>query len=373
MDKNIKHVLQNIESKDNRGPFILFLAIFALLAWQAMQPLMTAVIWAGMLSFIATPVFRRISALMGGKTRSVSAGVTLILLAVVFLVPILVVLTSLGSEVTGFGLDISRFLSKMEIGETKNVAAFIPSWLPQWAAEYVRSFLNNSEAITTVVRKTAEWIGNLLTKTSGQLIQGISSFLFHSMVTLMVSFFFIRDGEALVEYIKSVTPLSADEKEFFFSRAGKLLHSIIYGILLTVAIQALLGGLGWWFVGLGSPAFFGMLMFFFGVFPAGTAVVWVPGGLYLLLTGDIKNGIILLVWGTAIVGTIDNLLRPLLISGGSRGEDIPTLLIILGLFGGVAKWGFLGIFLGPLVLVLFTLVFDIYRNRWLKRADGSLE
>ena len=125
------------------------------------------------------------------------------------------------------------------------------------------------------------------------------------------------------------------------------------------------GGVNWILVGLGNPAFFGMLMFFFGMFPAGTAVVWIPGGLYLLLTGDIKNGAILLLWGTAIVGTVDNLLRPILISGGKEGEEIPTLLIIMGLFGGVISWGFLGIFLGPLVLVLFTLVFDIYRSRLL--------
>jgi predicted PurR-regulated permease PerM len=137
---------------------------------------------------------------------------------------------------------------------------------------------------------------------------------------MMVSFFFIRDGAGIVEYIKSVTPLSEDEKDMFFSRTKKLLNSVIFGILLTVAIQAVLGGIGWWFVGLGSPAFFGMLMFFFGMFPAGTSVVWIPGGIYLILSGDVKGGIILLVWGAAVVGTVDNLLRPFLISGG-KGKD----------------------------------------------------
>ena len=152
----------------------------------------------------------------------------------------------------------------------------------------------------------------------------------------------------------------------FFSRTKKLLNSVIFGIILTVAIQAILGGLGWWFVGLSTPAFFGMLMFFFGMFPAGTAVVWIPGGLYLILSGDIKGGILLLAWGSIVVGTIDNLLRPFLISGGKskgKGEEIPTLLVILGLFGGVIKWGFLGVFLGPLILVLFLLIFDLYRYR----------
>ena len=160
----------------------------------------------------------------------------------------------------------------------------------------------------------------------------------------------------------------------FFSRTKKLLNSVIFGILLTVAIQAVLGGIGWWFVGLGSPAFFGMLMFFFGMFPAGTSVVWIPGGIYLILSGDVKGGIALLAWGAAVVGTVDNLLRPFLISGGKgKGEEIPTLLVILGLFGGVIKWGFLGIFLGPLILVLFILIFDLYRSRCcLKKSEDTL-
>ncbi len=102
------------------------------------------------------------------------------------------------------------------------------------------------------------------------------------------------------------------------------------------------------------------------MFPAGTAVVWIPGGIYLILSGDIKGGIFLLAWGSIVVGTIDNFLRPFLISGGKgsgKDEEIPTLLVILGLFGGVIKWGFLGIFLGPIILVLFLLIFDLYRSR----------
>ena len=192
----------------------------------------------------------------------------------------------------------------------------------------------------------------------------------------MVSFFFIRDGARIVEYVKSVTPLSEEEKIMFFTRTKKLLNSVIFGILLTVAIQAVLGGIGWWFVGLSSPAFFGMLMFFFGLFPAGTAIVWLPGGLYLILSGDIKGGIILIAWGSIVVGTIDNMLRPFLISGGNsnkgKGEEIPTLLVILGLFGGVIKWGFLGIFLGPLILVLFVMIFDLYRTRYLKGGGDPM-
>ena len=188
----------------------------------------------------------------------------------------------------------------------------------------------------------------------------------------MVSFFFIRDGEKIIDYIESVTPLEPEEKQNFFSQISGILNSIIYGIIFTVAVQAVLGAIGWWIVGLGNPVFFGMLMFFFGMFPAGTAVVWVPGAIYLAFTGDLKNAAILFVWGAAIVGTIDNLLRPYLISSGGRGGvEISTLVIILGLFGGVMKWGFLGVFVGPLLLVLFISVCGLYKKRWLESIGGK--
>ena len=233
------------------------------------------------------------------------------------------------------------------------------------------SFLSDSAAVKAFVQNVAKWLGGFLTDISGRLIHGASSMLFNTMLTLMVSFFFIRDGGRMVDYLKSVTPLAEAERENFFCRTRSVLQSVVYGVLLTVMIQACLGGLGWWFVGLGNPAFFGMLMFFFGLFPAGTTVVWLPGAIYLFLTGDAKNGAILLIWGAAVVGMVDNALRPFLISGGKSGEEIPTLTIILGLFGGVIAWGFIGIFLGPLVLVLFMVVFEIYRTRQLQKLESE--
>ncbi len=372
MDFSEEKLTQKSILFEDRGPFILFLAIFTLLAWQVTHPLMTAIIWAGMLAFMVHPLFRGINNSTGGRFRSFSAGITLCLLAVVFIVPLIIIFSSIGNDVSVIVSNISSFISEIELGQIKNPSDLIPGWLPQWANDYIRSFLSDSASVKSVVQKLAQWTGGFLTEISKRLIQGASSLLFEMMIVLMVSFFFIRDGESIIEYIKSVAPLSDDEKNSFFSRGKNLIHSVVFGILLTVAIQATLGGLGWWFVGLGSPAFFGMLMFFFGMFPAGTAIIWIPGAIYLLLTGNIKGGIILLIWGTVIVGTIDNLLRPFLISSGGKGEQISTLLIILGLFGGVIKWGFLGIFLGPLILALFSLVFDIYRNRWLKKTNGTI-
>ena len=364
--------------KDNfqgdRAAFIFFMAVFALLAWQVTHPLMMAIIWAGMLSFIVQPVYLHLTGLAGGRFRNISAAAALCLIAVLFIIPLIYIIASLGSEISKIIGAITDFMSRNEINQTKDLVDLIPSWFPDWLKDYLKDFLLDSGSVRDFVQRTAQWIGGYLTNISKSLIHGVSSILIEMVLVMMVSFFFIRDGAGIIEYIKSVTPLSEEERTMFFSRTKRLLNSVIFGILLTVAIQAVLGGIGWWFVGLSSPAFFGMLMFFFGMFPAGTSIVWIPGGVYLLLSGDVKGGIMLLTWGSIVVGTVDNLLRPFLISGGKargNGEDIPTLLVILGLFGGVIKWGFLGVFLGPLILVLFLLIFDLYRTRCCLKRDGN--
>ena len=364
--------------KDNfqgdRAAFIFFMAVFALLAWQVTHPLMMAIIWAGMLSFIVQPVYLHLTGLAGGRFRNISAAAALCLIAVLFIIPLIYIIASLGSEISKIIGTITDFMSRNEINQTKDLVDLIPSWFPDWLKDYLKDFLLDSGSVRDFVQRTAQWIGGYLTNISKSLIHGVSSILIEMVLVMMVSFFFIRDGAGIIEYIKSVTPLSEEERTMFFSRTKRLLNSVIFGILMTVAIQAVLGGIGWWFVGLSSPAFFGMLMFFFGMFPAGTSIVWIPGGVYLLLSGDVKGGIMLLAWGSIVVGTVDNLLRPFLISGGKargNGEDIPTLLVILGLFGGVIKWGFLGVFLGPLILVLFLLIFDLYRTRCCLKRDGN--
>ncbi len=352
-------------------PFMIFFALFALLAWDITAPISTPTLWAAMLSFISMPIYRFVNQrLMRNRFPGIAAGITLTLFLLICIVPILYALSTLGREAAGMGADFSQLLANIQQQAYSGKDFNFPAWLPVWAADYLTSFLENSEAVKSVLQYFAQWSAKFLSSLSAYLIEQGSSFILNVMITTMISFFLIRDGEKIVDYVKSVIPLSHDESEDFFSRTGSILNSIVYGIILTVALQALIGGVGWWFVGLGSPMLFGMLMFFFGMFPAGTAVVWVPGSIYLALTGDLKNAAILFTWGLLVVGTIDNLLRPFRISGGRGGCDIPTLLIIMGLFGGVRGWGFLGIFVGPLVLVLFVSVCDLYRKRWLRRHHG---
>ncbi len=352
--------------------FIIFFVLFALIAWNIASPLINPIIWAALLSFVVAPLDRKINRLLfKGRRPSISAALTLTAVLLICIIPVLFAASALAGELANIARVFAHFFVKIQ--QTANNGAVIefPGWMPAWVTQNIRNFMADSEAVRGAAQNIALWATRAVSSVSARLIESGASFLLCYVITMMVSFFFIRDGGKITDYIRSVTPLEPAEKTRFFSQISGILNSIIYGIIFTVAVQAALGGLGWWFVGLGNPLFFGVLMFFFGMFPAGTAVVWVPGSLYLALSGDIGNAALLFVWGAAIVGTIDNLLRPYLITAGGRnGVEISTLAITVGLFGGVVKWGFLGVFIGPLLLVLFISVCDLYRKRWLESAGG---
>lgn len=328
---------------------------------------MSPLIWAAMLSFCIHPIYRQVNSLTGQRFPSLSAAATLTLLLICFAIPCFFILASLTKEVSQIAAWTTNIIDKMQLGQIKDPVELIPTWFPFWIKEQLVAFLKDSSALREVIQKIAEWSGTALTSLSKVLVRRASTFFFNIIVVAMVTFFFIRDGSSIIKNFKGVLPLNEKERDIFYQKGKKLLNSVIFGVIISVAIQAVLGGIGWWFCKLPNPSFFGVLMFIFGLFPAGTSIVWIPGAIYLILIGNIKAGIILLIWGTLIVGTVDNFLRPLLISGGKNGGEIPTLLVIIGLFGGVFAWGFIGIFLGPITLVLFTIVFDIYKNRSIKR------
>lgn len=354
--------------------FAVLFGIFAVLAWQVARPLMSGIAWAAILAFIVRPVYDWLYLrAFKEKCRNCAACLTLLIAAVAVVIPLLLILLSLGSEITGIIARISDLITSGESGAEgiRERIMAVSSHLPAWINSHIINYFSDAESVQSLIRTAAEWFGSMLTGFSKVIIQRASSFALETAVLLMVSFFFIRDGNSILSFVKDITPLAPDEKKRFFLRATNLVNAVVYGMVLTVLIQAVIGALGWWFVGLPNPAFFGSLMFVFGMFPVGTAVVWVPGSIFLMATERLVPGIILFIWGTLIVGTIDNFLRPLLISMGGKGEEIPTLLVILGLFGGVIAWGFLGVFLGPLVTVLFILVLQIYRARKSETAEND--
>ena len=179
--------------------------------------------------------------------------------------------------------------------------------------------------------------------------------LTHLMLSAFLAFFFLRDASVLADRLSvGADRLAGDRGKHLIKVAGDTVRGVIYGILGTAIAQALLAGLGFWIAGVPGAVLLSVLTFFFGVVPFGPPLVWLPAAGWLFAQGKPGLGIFMLIYGTFGISGVDNVIKPLLISQGSK---MPFVLIFCGVIGGALAFGLVGVFLGPTLLaVTFRLI-----------------
>lgn len=342
--------------KESIVPFAALLCLFVLIAAVVVRPLATALIWAAVISFISYPIYRFIHVkIFKGRYSYLAAGINTGLMLFVLVLPAI-----------GIGIAIMREIAKLY--------SFFVAWYPKAGEIPLESILSLPQLAwifsafpdisgmpiwSGLASHIAGVLASIMTGMSREMVGNAFKLAYKLLVIVVATFFMTRDGHKAVGFIRDIIPLSSGDRDSFFMRVNQMLYAIFYGIILTAGVQGALGALGWWFVGLGSPAFFGALMFILAMFPfIGTPIIWVPGVIYLFSHGDSRGGIVLLLWGLLVVSSIDNLLRPIFISEGSKAH---MLLIFVGILGGLSAWGFLGIFMGPLALSSTYFLMHLYR------------
>ena len=160
--------------------------------------------------------------------------------------------------------------------------------------------------------------------------------------------------------IAAILPLHAEQIDKLFTGIYNTIMATVYGGLVVAAVQGALVGLALWVFGVPSPVLWGAVAAMFSLVPlVGSATVWLPAAIYLFINGHWVQALILIAWGGGVVGTIDNLLRPMLMSGRVR---MHTLLIFFSVFGGVQVFGFIGLFAGPVILAITMTVLSLLRE-----------
>lgn len=188
---------------------------------------------------------------------------------------------------------------------------------------------------------------------------------------LFVLFFLLRDYDKVIHSLRHILPLSRSQEDRLLSEVESVSKSAVMGSFLTAIAQGVAGGLGMWAAGF-PGLFWGTMMGFASFIPAvGTALIWLPASIYLFILGETGWAIFLAVWSIAVVGSIDNVLRPMLMQGSS---GMSTLMIFFSLMGGIHYYGLMGIIYGPLVFAITLVLFNIYEEEFkefLNRQDNS--
>lgn len=340
-------------------PMLVLMAFFTAVSWYIIKPLAMPLAWSILLSYFAHPLFNYLDKrLLRGKYTNVAAAISTVVILVFMALPILL----LSIFVTKEAMRISRDL--MESGlitasysELAAAAKTIP-FVGHLADKFGQAA--NLPLADTLIKNNARYVTSFLTSVSSRLFESLLSLLLVVLIVAITSFFLVRDGDKMIVYASDLLPLTDDGRKHFITRTAVMLKAVVCGIIMTAAIQGTLGGIGWYYVKLPHPIFFGFCMFLTAMIPfVGTPSIWVPGALVLFLRGSYTGCAILLLWGLLVVSTIDNFIKPIFISEGSK---IHMLVIFIGLFGGLYAWGFLGVFVGPLILSLALFMLDIYHS-----------
>ena len=307
-----------------------------------LRPFLAAVAWAAILTYVTWPLHLRVLRWLHGR-RTWAALVMTIFLTLV-----------LGMTLLWLGL----LLRNEGVAAVREAAALLQTgvrlpepilnipWLGPWLQQRLIELSGDRSAWGAPLSEMADQWG-------GRAVRMIGDFGLNALrlgISLLTAFFLFRDGDrVLIELRRVLHGLLGDRAHAYFLAVGDTTRAVVYGLLAAALAQGMLAGLGYWAAGVRAPVFWGAATVLVALIPFGAPVVWGSIGAWLVVKGQVAAGIGLLLWGTLAVSWIDNLVRPLVISGVAK---IPFLLVLFGVLGGLAAFGLIGLFVGPVILAI---------------------
>lgn len=346
---------------------LVFLSLFAFtlyLMYQIFKPFLPGICWAVILAVAFHPLYRRLCVWMRGR-RWFAASTLSLLVAAFIVVPTTVALVKAGRGlVDGYRwLERSYQESGSDLGlierfpQLASVEARIGEWIDLGEIDLKKTAL-----------VTLQKLGNAVASHSAGFVADAMATVLTFLVLLVVMAVLFHDGPALVERFRRFVPLPEADREEAFRELEEVTRAVFLGVLVTAFVQAVAGSIGLMIAGVPAAITLGVAMFFCALLPGGTAIIWLPVALWLLATGNVWQGIFLLIWGAAFVSSLDNFLRPLFIG---RGVRMHTLLVFFGIFGGMIAFGLVGLFLGPIVITFFLFLMNVLRRDLLSHDEGA--
>jgi len=337
--------------------FILFLTVVSFyLLYQILLPFFSSIIWAILLAMVFYPLFQKLQRILK-KREVISALIMTLLVFIVIVLPFTLLLASLASEVVDIYHRAEEIIRAGQFQAYLEKAKEIPmlKWILAKLSEYID--FSQTDPLPLIL-KNFKQISNFIFTQTTILLKGLSTFAIGFFFTLLSLYYFFKDGRHLFERLKEFVPLPSKERDLLIQRFKDMIYATIYGGILIAIIQGFLGGLSFWVLGLPSPIFWGTAMALLSFIPiGGTAFIWGPAGILLLIGGAILKGVILLGVGVFVISMVDNLLRPFFISSRTK---IHPLLLFFAVLGGIQAFGLIGVVAGPLVATLFLALIEIY-------------
>ena len=316
------------------------------LCYRLAAPFFPVFAWALTLAILFAPLNRWLESKV--KLRGLAATICVLLAAVIVVVPAMFVAGRVIIEATRGAATLQAMV---EAGEWRRVFEAHPLLAP--VGNWIESHLD----LPGMVKTATAW----LTGNAASFVQGSVLQLIGVVLTFYIFFYFLRDRDAALKSLRSLSPLSNIDMSRVFSGVSDTVYATIYGTLVVAVVQGTLGGLMFWWLDLPAPLLWGIVMGLLAVVPVlGAFIIWIPAAIFLFLNGSAEKALVLTLWGGIVVGGIDNLLYPMLV--GKRLK-MHTILAFISIVGGLMVFGPSGLIAGPLIFTITRLLLEVWSKR----------
>lgn len=338
-----------------------------ILGLAVLNPFLSPLLWAGVLGYALNPVYVWLVKASGGR-RALCALVMCVLLMTWIIAPVVYLLLVVAEDVT------ETYRALVVSLQEGNQPLFEGWWnhpLLAIPAEAVQNLerLTGTDLRTTLIENLTN-LGKILVE---QLTKALSHMLYALVelaLFLLCAFYFFRDGDMLIDWLRSTTAIRPEGRQLLLERFDDVVKGAVYGNTVIALLEGLVGGIAFWLVGLPSAVLWGAIMAILAYLPlVGAGLVWIPAAGYLAWQGAYGKVLVLVGFG-AVIAVMDYLIRNILVGGRSR---LHTLLVFLSVLGGLQIFGFVGIVAGPLVVAVGITLLDVWRVNTMVRGGPSSE
>lgn len=315
-----------------------------------MAPFFPAILLAIIFALATWPAFNWLNARLQNRT-ALTASIMTLLLACCFILPLIIIGTSIADNFAKISDAVQTSLQSSPAATSRKLHN-IP-----YAGEYLGKswdvLASDQQKLKEAMQQYAAPTSQKLIALGGKIGRGVLDIT----LGVVIAYFFFRHGTRVAMRTNNLLEKFGGERgRHILDIAKKTLIGVVYGILGTALAQGMLAAIGFWIAGVPGAPFLGLMTFFLSFIPIGPPLIWIPAALWLHSEGHTGWAIFLAVWGTAVIGIVDNVLKPYFIYLGS---DLPLILVLLGVIGGVLAFGFIGIFIGPTILaVAYSLIIE---------------
>jgi predicted PurR-regulated permease PerM len=336
------------QSTQKRLGTVLFYGIVVILAYfvfLVFEPFLPALAWAIVIVVVSYPGYQRIARRFEPTPAALlsTVGITLILI-----VPALLGMAAFVHQ----GVQAVQTLQlQIQNGHF--------DWINRlWLDLQARFPDNDSTSLATLLSRYADQAAAYIAARLGTLLRNTALFLFHLSVTMLAMFYLYRDGPSFMARVREILPFDATHSDRMIREANDLIFASVVSSVVAAAAHGILGGLAFGLAGITAPIFWGVMMGFFSLVPVvGSALIWAPAAISLIADGHIGAGILVAVFCSIVVGLVDNVLRPWVISGRA---EMGGLVVFISVLGGISVFGLLGVVVGPIVVATGASLLDLY-------------